>query len=388
MLINFFFTLKDERIPVSIKEFLLLLEALKKQVISESIDSFYYLSRTILVKDEMSFDKFDRAFNNFFHGIQNYFSKKDIPSDWLSQLLKKELSPEEISKIEKLGYEKLLERLKKLFDEQNSRHEGGNKWIGTNGTSPFGNSGFNPEGIRIGGQGKNRTAVKVWENRIYQDYDSEKELGTRNIKLALRRLRKFIREGINEELALDETIKATANNAGWLDLKMRPERKNNIKVLLLMDVGGTMDDHIIKVEELFSAAKSEFKNMEFFYFHNCIYETLWKNNRRRNSERFSSWEILRKYSPDTRLIFVGDATMSPYEITHPGGSIEYNNKEAGAAWIQRFICQFEKYVWLNPEPRGLWEYRHSISIIKNLMKNKMYPITINGLENAMQILSK
>ena len=388
MLINFFFTLKDERIPVSIKEFLLLLEALKKQVISESIDSFYYLSRTILVKDEMSFDKFDRAFNNFFHGIQNYFSKKDIPSDWLSQLLKKELSPEEISKIEKLGYEKLLERLKKLFDEQNSRHEGGNKWIGTNGTSPFGNSGFNPEGIRIGGRGKNRTAVKVWENRIYQDYDSEKELGTRNIKLALRRLRKFIREGINEELALDETIKATANNAGWLDLKMRPERKNNIKVLLLMDVGGTMDDHIIKVEELFSAAKSEFKNMEFFYFHNCIYETLWKNNRRRNSERFSSWEILRKYSPDTRLIFVGDATMSPYEITHPGGSIEYNNKEAGAAWIQRFICQFEKYVWLNPEPRGLWEYRHSISIIKNLMKNKMYPITINGLENAMQILSK
>jgi len=268
------------------------------------------------------------------------------------------------------------------------RHEGGNKWIGTGGTSAFGNSGQNPEGIRIGGEGGNRSAVKVWDQRAYRDYDSELELGTRNIKVALRRLRKFAREGANEELALDDTIRATANNAGWLDLVMRPERKNKVKVLMLMDVGGSMDDHIARVEELFSAAKTEFKNMEFFYFHNCVYETLWKNNRRRHAERFATWDVIRKYPADTKLIFVGDATMSPYEIVQPGGSVEYNNEEAGAVWLQRFMHQFPKFVWLNPEPEGLWQYRQSITIIQQITSNRMYPVTMEGLERAMQMLSK
>ena len=389
MLIDFFFTLKDAKIPVSIKEFLILLEALDRQVIEPSLDEFYYLARTTLVKDEANFDKFDKAFGHYFHGAQALFDKApEIPLDWLMKRLQRELTPEQKAQLEKLGYDKLMERLKELLDEQKGRHEGGNKWIGTGGTSPFGNGGVNPEGIRIGGEGGNRTAVKVWEARAYKDYDSERELGTRNIKVALRRLRKFAREGLEEELALDDTIRATANNAGWLDLKMQPERKNKVKVLMLMDVGGTMDDHIAQVEELFSAAKTEFKNMEFFYFHNCVYETLWKNNRRRHAERFATWDVLRKYPPDTKLIFVGDATMSPYEIVQPGGSVEYNNEEAGAVWLQRFAHQFPKHVWLNPEPEGLWQYRQSIAIIRQIMGNRMYPITMEGLDRAMQLLSK
>ncbi len=389
MLIDFFFTLKDAKIPVSIKEFLILLEALDRQVISSSLDEFYYLARTTMVKDEAHFDKFDKAFGYYFHGVQTLFDKApEIPLDWLMKRLQRELTPEQQAQLEKLGYDKLMSRLKELLDEQKGRHEGGNKWIGTGGTSPFGNGGVNPEGIRIGGEGGNRSAVKVWEARAYRDYDSERELGTRNIKVALRRLRKFAREGLEEELALDDTIRATANNAGWLDLKMQPERKNKVKVLMLMDVGGTMDDHIAQVEELFSAAKTEFKNMEFFYFHNCVYETLWKNNRRRHAERFASWDVLRKYPPDTKLIFVGDATMSPYEIVQPGGSVEYNNEEAGAVWLQRFAHQFPKYVWLNPEPEGLWQYRQSIDIIRQVMGNRMYPITMEGLDRAMQLLSK
>ena len=302
--------------------------------------------------------------------------------------LERELTPEQKAALEKFGYDKLMDRLKELLDEQKGRHEGGNKWIGTGGTSPFGNGGQNPEGIRIGGEGGNRSAVKVWEARTYRDYDSERELGTRNIKVALRRLRKFAREGAQDELALDDTIRATANNAGWLDIKMQPERKNKVKVLMLMDVGGTMDDHIARVEELFSAAKTEFKNMEFFYFHNCLYETLWKNNRRRHAERFASWDVLRKYPPDTKVIFVGDATMIPYEIVQPGGSVEYHNEEAGAVWLQRFAQQFPKYVWLNPEPEQLWQYRQSIAIVRQLMSDRMYPITMDGLERAMQMLSK
>lgn len=389
MLIDFFFTLKDAKIPVSIKEFLLLLEALDKQVIANSLDEFYYLARTTLVKDEAHFDKFDRAFGHYFHGAQQLFDKTpEIPLDWLVKRLQRELTPEQRAQLEKLGYDKLMERLKQLLDEQKGRHEGGNKWIGTGGTSAFGNGGVNPEGIRIGGEGGQRSAVKVWEARAFKDYDGERELGTRNIKVALRRLRKFAREGLDEELALDDTIRATANNAGWLDLKMQPERKNKVKVLMLMDVGGTMDDHIAQVEELFSAAKSEFKNMEFFYFHNCVYETLWKNNRRRHAERFATWDVLRKYPPDTKLIFVGDATMSPYEIVQPGGSVEYNNEEAGAVWLQRFAHQFPKYVWLNPEPEGLWTYRQSIAIIRQLMSDRMYPVTMEGLDRAMQVLSK
>jgi uncharacterized protein with von Willebrand factor type A (vWA) domain len=304
------------------------------------------------------------------------------------QRMKRELTPEQKAALEKFGYDKLMDRLKELLKEQKERHEGGNKWIGTGGTSPFGHGGENPEGIRIGGEGGNRTAVKVWEARAFRDYDGERELGTRNIKVALRRLRRFAREGAEDELALDDTIRATANNAGWLDLKMQPERKNKTKVLMLMDVGGTMDDHIARAEELFSAAKSEFKNMEFFYFHNCVYETLWKNNRRRHAERFSTWDVLRKYPHDTKLIFVGDATMSPYEILQPGGSVEYNNEEAGAEWLQRLTHTFPKFAWINPEPQGVWQYRQSIAIIQQLMSNRMFPLTLRGLEDAMRLLSK
>jgi uncharacterized protein with von Willebrand factor type A (vWA) domain len=389
MLIDFFFTLKDAKIPVTIKEFLTLLDAMEKQVLQPSMDDFYYMSRLCLVKDEANYDKFDRAFALYFKGINSIFDTKgEIPLDWLLQRMKRELTDEQIAQLEKFGYDKLMDRLNQLLKEQKERHEGGSKWIGTGGTSPFGNGGTNPEGIRIGGKGGNRTAVKVWEQRAYKDYDSERELGTRNIKVALRRLRRFAREGAHEELALDQTIRATANNAGWLDIRMQPERKNNIKVLMLMDVGGTMDDHIERTEELFSAAKSEFKNMEFFYFHNCVYDYLWKHNRRRNAERFATWDVLRKYTPDTKLIFVGDATMSPYEVLQPGGSVEYNNEEAGSEWLTRFTNTFPKFVWLNPEPEGLWQYRQSITVIRQLMHNRMFPVTIEGLERAMRLLSK
>jgi uncharacterized protein with von Willebrand factor type A (vWA) domain len=389
MLIDFFFTLKDARIPVSIKEFLTLLEAMQKNVIDASMDDFYYLSRLTLVKDEANYDKFDRAFAQYFKGINGAFETDSaIPMDWLIKRMQRELSDEQKAALEKFGYDKLMDRLNALLKEQKERHEGGSKWIGTGGTSPFGNGGTNPEGIRIGGKGGNRTAVKVWEARAYKDYDSDRELGTRNIKVALRRLRKFAREGHEDELALDQTIRATANNAGFLDIKMQPERKNNIKVLMLLDVGGSMDDHIERTEELFSAAKTEFKNMEFFYFHNCVYDYLWKNNRRRSAERFPTWDVLRKYTPDTKVIFVGDATMSPYEILQPGGSVEYNNEEAGAEWLGRFTHAFPKFIWLNPEPEGLWQYRQSIAVIRQLMNNRMFPLTIEGLERAMRMLSK
>jgi uncharacterized protein with von Willebrand factor type A (vWA) domain len=389
MLIDFFFTLKDAKIPVSIKEYLILMEAMQKQVIAPSLDEFYYLARMTLVKDEAHYDKFDKAFGLYFKGIDTLFEKHpEIPLDWLIKRIERELTDEQRAAIEKFGYDKLMDRLKELLAEQKEKHEGGNKWIGTGGTSPFGNGGENPEGIRIGGEGGKRSAVKVWESRAYRDYDSERELGTRNIKVALRRLRKFAREGAEEELALDDTIRATANNAGYLDIKMQPERKNNIKVLMLLDVGGTMDDHIARTEELFSASKTEFKNMEFYYFHNCVYDYLWKNNRRRHAERFPTWDILRKYTPDTKLIFVGDATMSPYEILQPGGSVEYNNEEAGAEWLQRFTRQFPKFIWLNPEPEGLWQYRQSIAVMRQIMNNRMFPLTIEGLERGMRLLSK
>jgi uncharacterized protein with von Willebrand factor type A (vWA) domain len=389
MLIGFFFSLRDAKVPVTIKEFLTLLEALEKNVIAPSLDEFYYLARLTLVKDEAHFDKFDRAFGSYFKGIAAVFdAKAEIPLDWLIKRLERELTPEQKAQLQKLGYDKLMDRLQQLLQEQKERHEGGSKWIGTGGTSPFGHGGTNPEGIRIGGKGGNRTAVKVWEQRTYKDYDSERELGVRNIKVALRRLRRFARTGAAEELALDDTIRSTANNAGWLDIKMQPERKNRIKVLMLLDVGGTMDDHIERTEELFSAARSEFKNMEFLYFHNCVYDYLWKNNRRRNAERFPTWDILRKYPPDTRVIFVGDATMSPYEVLAPGGSVEYNNEEAGAEWLARFCHAFPKFAWLNPEPESLWQYRQSIAVIRQIMNNRMFPVTIDGLERAMRLLSK
>jgi uncharacterized protein with von Willebrand factor type A (vWA) domain len=313
---------------------------------------------------------------------------KEVPLEWLQKVLEKELTPEQIAAIEKMGWDELMETLKKRLEEQKERHEGGNKWIGTGGTSPFGNGGQNPQGIRIGGKGGQRSAVKVWEQRAYRDYDDTQELGTRNIKVALRRLRKFAREGSVEELDLPDTIRATAANAGYLDIKMIPERHNNVKVLLLMDVGGTMDDHIARVEELFSAAKAEFKHLEFYYFHNCVYDFMWKNNKRRYAEKFPTWDILRKYNKDYKLIFVGDATMSPYEILQRGGSVEYNNEETGAEWLQRLTHTFPKYAWINPEPQGVWQYRQSIAVIQQLMSNRMFPLTLKGLEDAMRMMSK
>ena len=390
MLIDFFFALRNAKVPVSIKEFLTLLEALEKTVIAPSLDEFYYLARLVMVKDEAHFDKFDRAFGAYFKGIEAVFdtAKGEIPLDWLIKRMERELTPEQKAALEKFGYDKLMDRLGELLKEQKERHEGGSKWIGTGGTSPFGHGGTNPEGIRIGGAGRNRTAVKVWDQRSYKDYDDERELGTRNIKVALRRLRRFARTGALDEFALDETVRATASNAGYLDIRMQPERKNRIKVVMLLDVGGTMDDHIERTEELFSAAKSEFKNMEFYYFHNCIYDYLWKNNRRRHAERFDTWDVLRKYPPDTRIIFVGDATMSPYEVLAPGGSVEYNNEEAGAEWLARFCKAFPKFAWLNPEPEHLWQYRQSIAVIRQIMNNRMFPVTLEGLERAMRLLSK
>ena len=391
MLIDFFLHLRKAKLPVSIKEFLMLLEGIKLHVINNTIDEFYYLSRAALVKDERNFDKFDKAFGSYFKDVQSLPGVDlDLPLDWLKRQLQREFTAEEKAAIEAMGgLDKLLERLRELLEEQKERHEGGKKWIGTNGTSPFGNGGFNPEGIRVGGPSAgNRTAVKVWEQRTYRDYDDQIELGTRNIKVAMRRLRKFAREGAEEELDLDDTIYSTARNAGFLDIKMVPERHNTIKVLMLLDVGGTMDDHIKQTEELFSAAKTEFKHLEFFYFHNCVYDYVWKNNRRRHSERHSTWDIIRKYNNDYRLIFVGDATMSPYEVLQPGGSVEYNNEEAGAIWLRRLVERYPKFAWLNPEPEGVWEYRQSISVIKQLMTNRMYPVTLSGLEKAMRDLSK
>ena len=391
MLIDFFLHLRQAKIPVSINEYLTLLEGMKQKLIGPSIDEFYLLSRATMVKDERNFDKFDRAFGAYFKGVENLdLQIPDLAEDWLKRQFNREFTAEEKAAIEAMGgLDKLMERLKELLDEQKERHEGGNKWIGTNGTSPFGNGGYNPEGIRVGGPSAgNRTAVKVWEQRAYRDYDDQVELGTRNIKIALRRLRKFAREGAEEELDLDDTIASTARNAGYLDLKLVPERHNTVKVLMLLDVGGTMDDHIKRTEELFSAAKSEFKNMEFYYFHNCLYDHVWKNNRRRHAERTSTWDLLRKFNSDYRVIFVGDATMSPYEILQPGGSVEYNNDEAGAVWLRRMVEKFPKFAWLNPEPEGVWQYRQSIAVIKQIMDERMYPVTMAGLEKAMRQLVK
>ena len=394
MLIDFFYTLRAAKLPVSVKEFLMLLEAMQANVVGPqsdacSMDDFYYLSRTALIKDEKHFDKFDKAFGAYFKGVEMLTDfAADVPMEWLKKILENELTPEQKAAIEKMGWDELMETLKKRLEEQKERHEGGSKWIGTGGTSPFGNSGYNPQGIRIGGKGGNKSAVKVWDQRSYQDYDDSIELGTRNIKVALRRLRRFAREGAEDEFDLDNTIRSTAANAGYLDIKMRPERHNNVKLLLLMDVGGTMDEHVSRVEELFSAVKGEFKHLEFFYFHNCVYDFLWKNNRRRFAEKFDTWDVIRKYNKDHKLVFVGDATMSPYEILQPGGSVEYNNEEAGAEWIQRLTHAYPKFAWINPEPLGVWQYRQSISIIQQLISNRMFPLTLKGLEDAMRMLSK
>ena len=394
MLLDFFYTLRAAQLPVSVKEYLMLLEALQAGVVGPqagacAVNDFYFLSRTTLVKDEKHFDKFDRAFGAYFKGVEMVADfTQEVPLEWLRKALERDLTPEQKAAIQKMGWDELMETLKKRFEEQKERHEGGNKWIGTGGTSPFGHSGYNPQGIRIGGQGGHKSAVKVWEQRAYKDYDDTQELGTRNIKVALRRLRRFAREGNELELDLDHTIRSTAANAGYLDIKMVPERHNHVKVLLLMDVGGTMDEHVGRVEELFSATKSEFKHLEFYYFHNCVYDFMWKHNRRRHAEKFATWDIIRKYNKDYKLILVGDATMSPYEIIQPGGSVEYHNEEPGAEWLQRLTHAFPHFAWINPEPPGVWPYRQSISIIQQLMSQRMYPLSLQGLEAAMRQLSK
>jgi uncharacterized protein with von Willebrand factor type A (vWA) domain len=345
----------------------------------------------VLVKDEANFDKFDRAFGEYFQGVESVAGLElDVPLEWLLKQAELNLSDEEKAMIEAMGgWEKLMEALKKRLEEQKGRHQGGNKWIGTAGTSPFGAYGYNPEGIRIGqDKSRNRSAVKVWDQREYRNLDDEVELGTRNIKVALRRLRKFAREGAPEELDLDATIDKTARNAGYLDLMMRSERHNAVKVLMFLDIGGTMDDHIKLCEELFSAAKTEFKHLEYFYFHNCLYDHVWKDNRRRHAERTRTLDIMHKYGHDYKLVFVGDATMSPYEILQPGGSIEYSNEEAGAVWMKRLLEVYPKAVWLNPEPEEIWGYRQSIGILKEIMGGRMYPTTIQGLERAMRALVK
>jgi uncharacterized protein with von Willebrand factor type A (vWA) domain len=391
MLIDFFLRLKRGGLPVSTKEFLFLLDGLKQHVAGTSLDDFYYLARTSLVKDEKHYDKFDRIFGEYVRGLDSAIAQNpELPLEWLLKKGELNLTDEEKALIEALGgLDKLMEALQQRLAEQKERHQGGNKWIGTAGTSPFGAYGFNPEGIRIGQDGgRQGSAVKVWDQRAYKNYDDQVELGTRNIKVALRRLRKFAREGAPDELDLDGTIEATARNAGYLDLKMRPERHNTVKVLLFLDAGGSMYSHVRVCEELFSATKTEFKHLEYFYFHNCVYETVWRNNARRHNERMPTWEILRTYPHDYKLIFVGDASMGPYEITEPGGSIEHNNEEAGAVWLQRLTETYPHAIWLNPEPEPTWQYRHSIQLMQRLMEGRMFPLTIEGLERGMKVLAK
>ena len=389
MLSGFLLKLREHRVPVSIKEYLTLLEGLGSGVIPPSIDDFYFLARTVLVKDEQNFDKFDRAFGEFFKGVESLAGEQaEIPLEWLLKQAELNLTPEQKAEIEALGgWDKLMETLRQRLAEQKERHQGGNRMIGTAGTSPFGAHGYNPEGVRIGqDKSRNRTAVKVWDAREYRNLDDSVELGTRNIKVALRRLRRFARQGSPDELDIDATIDRTARNAGWLDLRMRPERHNAVKVLLFLDIGGSMDDHVRLCEELFSAAKLEFKHMEHFYFHNCLYDYVWKDNRRRNAERTPTWEILHKYGHDYKVVFVGDATMSPYEILQPGGSVEYHNEESGAVWMQRVLQVYPKAVWLNPEPQEVWPYRQSVHLMRELMADRMFPLTLAGLEGAMRAL--
>ncbi len=389
MFLRLFTELREARVPVSLKEYLMLMEAMDKHVVGLSTDDFYYLSRAALVKDERNLDKFDRVFGHVFKGFEKVDESltADIPAEWLKKLTEKFLTEEEKAAIEAMGgFDKLMETLKQRLEEQKERHEGGNKWIGTGGTSPFGANGYNPEGVRIGqDKGRHGKAVKVWDKREYKNLDDSVELGTRNIKVALRRLRKFAREGAPDELDLDATIKGTARQ-GYLDIQMRAERRNKIKVLLFFDIGGSMDSHIKLCEELFSAARTEFKNMEFFYFHNCLYEGVWKDNRRRNTEKTPTWEVLHKYPHDYKVIFVGDATMSPYEITYPGGSVEHWNEEPGAVWVDRVAQIYESCIWLNPTPERHWEYTPSIGVMRQLMNDRMYPLTLQGLDKAMREL--
>ncbi|MEH3100791.1 vWA domain-containing protein [Sphingomonas adhaesiva] len=390
MFLAFLDELRSAGIPASMKEHLLLLEALQADVIDRSPEDFYYLSRAVYVKDEGLLDKFDQVFAKVFKGLEASFGQTgaEIPEDWLKAIAEKYLAPEEMEAIKSLGsWDEIMETLKKRLEEQQKRHQGGNKWVGTGGTSPYGNAGYNPEGVRIGGESKEKRAIKVWDQREFRNLDSTRELGTRNIKIALRRLRKFAREGAADELDIDATIDGTARQ-GWLDVHMRAERRNAVKLLLFLDVGGSMDPFIRLCEELFSAATTEFKNLEFFYFHNCPYEGVWKDNKRRFQERTPLWDVLHKYGHDYKLIFVGDASMSPYEITHPGGSVEHFNEESGAVWMQRLTNTYPAAVWLNPVAQAQWGYSQSVKIIRELMTDRMYPLTLAGLDDAMRELTR
>jgi uncharacterized protein len=391
MFINFFLELRQAKVPVSLREYLTLLEAMRLRLADYSVDDFYYLSRSALVKDERNLDKFDRVFGHHFKGLETIGDAGvEIPEEWLRKLAEKLLTPEELKEIQALGgLEKLMEELQKRLAEQKGRHQGGSKWIGTAGTSPFGAYGSNPEGVRIG-QDKNRNnrAVKVWDKREFKNLDDKVEIGTRNIKIALRRLRQFAREGAAEELDLDDTIRSTARNAGWLDIKLVPERHNAVKVLLLMDIGGSMDGHVRTCEELFSAARAEFKHLEFFYFHNCPYEALWRDAWRRHVEKTPTLQVMHTYDSSYKLIFVGDASMSPYEIVQPGGSVEHWNEEAGETWLRRLTVTYSKSVWLNPVPERYWDGTPSIQLVRELMEGRMFPLTLDGLDRAMRRLTR
>ena len=391
MFTEFFFTLRDGGIPASLKEYLTLMEAMQRGCASYKVEDFYYLSRATFVKDEKHLDKFDRIFGKVFEGIEFIADEEtaEIPEEWLRKMAELYLSKEEMEKIEALGsWDEIMETLKKRLAEQEERHQGGSKWIGTAGTSPFGAYGYNPEGIRIGQDGgRHGRAIKVWDKREFRNLDDSVELGTRNIKVALRKLRRFAREGAAEELDMDDTIRSTAHK-GYLDIKMVPERHNAVKVLLFLDVGGSMDPHIKLTQELFSAARSEFKHLEFFYFHNCLYEGVWQDNARRNTERTATMEILHTYPHDYRLIFVGDASMSPYEISYPGGSVEDWNEETGEVWLRRALSVYSKAVWLNPLPEEHWDWTHSISMVRSIMENRMFPLTLGGLDQAMAVLRR
>ena len=391
MLVRFFLLLKSAGVPATITELMTLLEALARGLGLASAERFYHLARTCLVKDERYYDRFDRAFAAHFKGAEEIFAhlSRELPADWLEKILVRDLTDEEKAQIQALGgWDELMETLRKRLEEQEGRHQGGNKWIGTAGTSPFGAYGYNPEGVRIGqNASRNRSAVKVWDKREFANLDDGVELGTRNMKLALRKLRKFARRGAPTELALPETIDATARSGGWLDIKMVPERHNVVKVLLLLDVGGSMDDHVRTCEELFSAARSEFKHLEHFYFHNCPYEALWRDNRRRFREHIGTVEVMRTYASDYKLIFVGDATMSPYEIVHPGGSVEHWNEEPGRVWLERLTRAYPKFAWINPRPEAHWRHSPSVEIIQDALEGRMYPLTLSGLDDAIEALS-
>ena len=390
MFLQFLDELRSAGIQASLKEHLVLLEALDKGVIAREPEQFYYLSRAVFVKDEGLLDRFDQVFARVFKGIiaDHGAAPQQVPEEWLKAVAERYLSPEEMEKIRSLGsWDEIMATLRKRLEEQHERHEGGSKWIGTGGTSPFGNGGYNPEGVRIGGTGRHGRAVKVWEQRQFEDLDNTRELGTRNIKVALRRLRRFARQGAPDELDLHGTIGGTARK-GYLDIQMRAERRNAVKLLLFLDVGGSMDPFIQLVEELFSAATTEFKHLEFFYFHNCIYESVWKNNRRRYAERTPTWDVLHKFAHDYKLVIEGDASMAPYEITHAGGSVEHTNEEAGAIWLQRLTTTYPAAVWLNPTPEPYWNHAHSNQLIREIMQERMYPLTLAGLEAAMRELTR